>query len=106
MCNLEFPDLQLMYKEYSDQGFIILGVNTGGLGGMETEDHVRRFLEQTKVSFPVAWDDHSKDDFAWPPALSPFPRQALLGRDGTIRYLASEHIHEQLLRAVELALAE
>jgi len=84
-----------------------LGVNPGGFYGSEDEETVARFLDQTGVTFPVVWDSpRSYTRFAWPQAISPFPRQALVGRDGRIKYLASEHNNEALRAAVTEALAE
>jgi len=106
VCTLENKNLDQLYTDNLDQGFLIIGVNPGGLGGGETEDDVAAFLDQTGISFPVAWDDNSYSSFAWPDSISPFPREALVGRDGTIRYLASEYHAEALQSAVETALAE
>lgn len=106
MCSLEFPDLQQLYLTYAGQDFLVIGVDPGGLGGGETEDHVLDLIAQTGVTFPVAWDDGTYHDYAWPPAIAPYPRDALIGRDGTIAYLASEYHAEALETALLEALTE
>ena len=66
-----------------------------------------RFIEQTQVTFPVGWDDNrSYSQFSWPSAVSPFPRQALIGKDGTVKYIAAEYDQVSLEAAIEAALAE
>ena len=91
---------------HKDEGFTVLGVNPGGLGGGETEDNVLDFVSQTGATFPVVWDDGGYDDFAWGPSIAPFPRDVLIARDGTVRYLATEYQAAALEGAIEAALAE
>ncbi len=106
MCNQEFPDLEPLYQAHRDNGFIVVGLATGGVGGLETEQTLRAFIEQTGVTSPIAWDADSFNTFAWPDAISPFPRQALIGRAGDVRYLASEYDATALSAAIEAAVAE
>lgn len=50
-CKAEMPDMESVYKEYQDQDFIILAVNTG-----EGKDTVSKFIEKNNYSFPVLLD--------------------------------------------------
>jgi len=95
-----------LFGEYGDLGFVPVGIATGGLGGGETEETLQAFIEQTGVTFDIAWDSSTYNDYDWPPALSPYPRQALVGRDGTLRYVAAEHQGGALEAALVEALAE
>ncbi len=106
MCNLEFPDIEVLFETYRDQGFVPIGIATGGLGGGETEETLHAFVEQTGITFDIAWDSSTYYDYDWPPAVSPYPRQALVGRDGVLRYVAAEHQAGALESAIEAALAE
>ncbi len=105
MCNLEFPDLEPLYQDHRDDGFVPLGIAARG-GFDETEETLDAFVEQTGVTFAIVWDDGTRQQFAWPPAISPYPRHALVGRDGVIRYLAAEVQADDLEAAVVAALAE
>lgn len=91
-----------MWEPFGPQGVTVVGVATGGFG--EDAETLAAFLEQTNVTFLVVWDDGTYGQYAWPDALSPFPRQALVDRDGVVTYLASEHRPAELREAVEVLL--
>ncbi len=80
----------------------MLGVATGSFG--ESQSTLEEFVEQTGVTFPVVWDDGTYGLWDFPDAISPYPRQVVLGADGRVVYLASEHQEEALDRAVQDAL--
>ncbi len=85
----------------------MLGVDTGGQGGGESEEDVRAFIEQTLVTFPIVWDltPPTMKQFAFPPAISPYPRQVVIGKDGKVVYLNSEYDEDALRAAIVVALA-
>jgi hypothetical protein len=72
--------------------------------GGETDETLAAFLDQTHITFPVLWDSGSYGDLDWPEAMSPFPRQALVGPDGTLLYVAAEHRPSELEAAIHDAL--
>lgn len=78
------------------------------MGGQESEEDVLAFIEQTQCTFPMVWDQtpNTMQQFAFPPAISPYPRQVVLGKDGTIKYLNSDYDEDALRNAIEAALAE
>jgi peroxiredoxin len=105
VCALEFPDIEAnLFQPLGLQGLQILGVSTGSFN--ETEATLDAFAQQTGVTFPIVHDADTYSAYAWPSALSPFPRQVLIDREGVVRYLASEHREEELRAAVEDVLAE
>ena len=76
-----------------------------GLAGPDNNATLAAFLEQTGTTFPIAWDDGIlQDEITFPEAISPYPRQVVLDRNGRIAYLASEHSHSDLVSAIESAL--
>ena len=81
-----------------------LGIATGGLSSGETEETLQAFLDQTGVTFPIVWDNDSYNNYDWPPAISPYPRQALVDREGIITYLAAEYQAQALDDAIRAAL--
>ncbi len=85
-----------------DDGLFAIAVASGG----DSDDQLDAFLEQTGISFPLVRDEGTYGQIAWPPSISPYPRQALIGRDGKLAYSASEHQLAALENAVEAALAE
>ena len=52
-CRQEFPAFVRKYKQYQDQGFVILGVNTGD---SNSDDGVLTFARNTLVTFPIMRD--------------------------------------------------
>ncbi len=99
MCGLEFPDLEILDQQRSE--FTVIG-----LAGSDDLTTVQAFLAQTGVTFPIAWDDGVlRNQVAFPPAISPYPRQVLVDRRGRIAYVASEHRAEALTAAIDAALA-
>jgi len=77
-------------------------VATGG----DTDAQLEAFLDQTGIGFPLVRDEGTYSQYSWPPSISPYPRQALVGRDGTLAYAASEHQLQALENALVAALAE
>ena len=53
-CRKEMPDLEALYQQFKDQGFVVLAISN------ETETKVRPFIEKEKYSYPVLLDVGSK----------------------------------------------
>ncbi|MES1147145.1 MAG: TlpA disulfide reductase family protein, partial [bacterium] len=49
-CRKEMPDMQSLYDQFKDQGFVILSISD------ETEDKVKPFIEKAKYNFPILLD--------------------------------------------------
>ena len=79
----------------------MVGVNQGGLRGGDTDEIIRQFKAQTRVTFPLGvdvnktFDTYSADENG----ISPFPLDVIVGKDGTIEYLARE-FHPDEMKAV------
>ncbi|MBI9043262.1 MAG: TlpA family protein disulfide reductase [Anaerolineaceae bacterium] len=52
-CKAEFPDLEKVYKDYIDEDFVVLAVNSTAQDKLEA---AYAFLEKTEVTFPVFYD--------------------------------------------------
>jgi thiol-disulfide isomerase/thioredoxin len=50
-CRAEMPDLEELYRAYRHREFLVLAVNFG-----ESAPDVRRFVQDLKLSFPIAVD--------------------------------------------------
>ena len=92
----------MLYQDHMGEGFLAIAVSSGG----DSDDQLAVFVDQTGISFPLVRDEGTKSQFSWPPSISPYPRQALIGRDGTVAYTASEHELAALENALLAALAE
>ena len=108
MCGLEFPDLEAsVYQPYKDQDVIVVGINPGAMMmGGESAARVRAFVDQTRVTFPVGFDDgDSYKMFPYGGAISPFPLDVIVDRDGTIVYAERRYDGRAIRRAVADAVA-
>ncbi len=94
----------MLHRRYQDRGLRVYGVASRLFFGGETEATLAAFEDQVQVGFPILWDSGTYGDYDWPPATSPFPRQALIDADGTLIYLASEHRQGALEDAIRRAL--
>jgi len=85
----------------------VLGLSGSGLFGGETTETVRAFIEQTGVTFPIVRGDTTYSEYANPDgAISPYPLDVIIDREGTIRYLRHEFDGDAMVAQVEQLLAE
>ena len=69
--------------------------------GGDTTAIVQGFIDQTGVTFPVGWDaSGSYFDFPTDGAISPFPLDVVVDRQGLIAYVSREYDAEELLQVV------
>jgi peroxiredoxin len=53
-CRKEMPDLEMLYREFKDQGLVILAISD------EDADKVRPFITEQKVTYPILLDPGRK----------------------------------------------
>ncbi len=84
----------------------MLGVSGSGLFGSESTSTIAAFVEQTGVQFPILRGDTSYAEYAEPEgAISPFPLDVIVDRDGSIAYLRREFDAEAMLSTIDRLLA-
>jgi peroxiredoxin len=100
-CRVEMPGFQSVYDRHRESGFTIVGVSTDLRG----RDHVREFLEERSISYPIAMASGSiVRDYGGATAL---PTSFLIDRRGNIRHQVRGYFAEPALNsAVEKLLAE
>ncbi len=108
MCSLEFPDLQKqLHEPLRDAGLVVLGVSGDGLFGDESRTTLERFVEQTKVTFPILLGDDSRRAYGKPASrISPFPFDVIIDKEGKVRYASARFDAAQLRRVIDELLAE
>ncbi|MFH1524842.1 MAG: redoxin domain-containing protein [Chloroflexota bacterium] len=77
-CKAEMPELQVYYATHTDDGFVVIGIESG-----EPANTVENFVRQNKLSFPVWLDPHGV-------ALEAFqnwnlPNSCVIDREGIVR---------------------
>ena len=92
----------MLHQTYADEGVSGIAV----AGGCDPDQLVQAFRDTTGIAVPRVHDEDTYPQYAWPPSIAPYPRQALIGRDGTLVYAASEHQVTALETALVSALAE
>jgi thiol-disulfide isomerase/thioredoxin len=55
-CRFEIPELETMHKKYAPRGFEVVGVSIDESGA----DAVKAFVQEQKVSYPIALDPNAK----------------------------------------------
>ncbi len=108
MCVLEFPELETRIRQqYPEEEVVVLGLSGRGLFGNETTATLGAFVEQTGVSFPILRGDDTYFDYADPEgAISPFPLDVIVDRDGNIAYLRREFDADAMLLTIDRLLAD
>lgn len=76
-CVYEMPDLQRVYAQYRERGFVVLGIDVS-----EPADRVRRFVESNGIEFPILLDSEQKVTLDY--GVQSIPRSFLVAPDGVI----------------------
>lgn len=85
----------------------MLGLSGRGLFGNESVSTLAAFVDQTGVSFPILRDDTTYFDYGNPDgAISPFPLDVIIDRDGNIAYLRREFDADAMIMTIDRLLAE
>ena len=78
-----------------------------GLFGNESADTIEGFIEQTGVTFPILRGDTTYRNYANPDgAISPYPLDVIIDREGRITYLRHEYDGDAMVAEVERLLAQ
>jgi len=79
-CRAEFPAFVRKAKQYKDQGFVILGVNTQDAN---SDDGVLTFMRNTNVNFPIVRDRDDRLSRVY--NIRGLPTSFFIDRQGIIR---------------------
>ncbi len=81
----------MLYQAHKDEGLLVVGVAGTQIFGPDDTATLFEFVDQTAVTFPIARNEGSEDEFRWPQGSAPYPRTAILNADRQVVYLASDH---------------
>jgi cytochrome c biogenesis protein CcmG/thiol:disulfide interchange protein DsbE len=94
-CRQEMPAIQRIYREYRDQGFVVLGINTTV---QDDPFNIAPFVERYALTFPILLDETGVVSAAY--GLRSLPTSFFIDRDGTIHeVVVGGPMAEALLRA-------
>jgi peroxiredoxin len=79
-CVIEMPGFQRVYDDYRDRGFLVLGVSRD----QGDPARVRAFLEEKKITYPVAMAADA--DLGGLTDVTTLPTSFLIDREGRVRH--------------------
>lgn len=100
-CRIEIPELQRLHDKYASRGFEVIGISVDESG----IEPVKQFIDQQKVTYPIALDAEGKIAALFQTNF--LPTSVLLDRSGKIvwkRLGLIERDDPEVLKAIEEAL--
>jgi peroxiredoxin len=89
-CKAEMPVLQVYYNDHKDEGFTIIGIESG-----EPSAEVKAFVEQYGLTFPIWPDQSSQALVAF--RNSSLPSSYVIDQEGQVRYAWTGAISREML---------
>ena len=77
-CKASFPEMDKLYTEYKDQGFVVLAVSVDS-----TEKAYRSFADKSGVSFPLVHDQAKK--LVETAQIEAMPTSYMIDKEGVVR---------------------
>nr|MCU0766819.1 TlpA family protein disulfide reductase [Gammaproteobacteria bacterium] len=80
-CRKELPSMERLWRQFKDEGLVVLGVNVG-----ETGDEVFAFSKglETPLTFPLLLDEESAVAQSWP--VKGLPTTFLIDKQGRMAF--------------------
>jgi peroxiredoxin len=79
-CKAEMPAMQQVYRQFQDQGFVVLAVNSTS---QDSRNSALSFADQLGLSFPILWDDQGVVSDLY--QIKALPSTFFIDQEGTIR---------------------
>jgi len=76
-CIDEMPAIESVYEAYRDQGFVVVGINTG-----ESMAAIQGYVRRTGVTYPIALDPDAKAQKAY--KVYDLPRSVFIDANGIV----------------------
>ena len=97
-CRGEMPDIEAIYKEYSSDEVVILGVATPNIGQEGTKEEIKAFLNKNKYTFPVVFDETEEVINKY--AISAFPTTFIIDKEGNITKKAPGAMKKEMIKSL------
>ena len=98
-CKAEMPTLSKYFKEHSDQGFMLVGINAG-----DPADEVANFVDEYGLTFPILLDPNNKSLIFF--HTDNLPSSYVINRDGNVVLAWSGPISQAMLEKYVTPLLE
>ena len=96
-CRVEMPLLEAYFRDYSDQGFVILAIDLG-----ETMEEVQAFVDELGMTFPVLLDNDGRISALY--RILGYPSSVFIDSTGVIQAIHIGILSEtQLQESLNLA---
>jgi peroxiredoxin len=94
-----------LHQPLAEAGLVVIGLNAGGDYAGDDEARIRKFIDETGVTFPVGVDhERSYDLLGGGAGVSPFPLDVVIDRQGNIRLVTREYDPDHLASVIAQAL--
>lgn len=100
-CRAEMPEIQKLYESYQkepDSDVVILGVAGPGYGQEQSEDGVKKFLNDNGYTYPVLMDDGGKMFEQY--GITSFPTTFMITKDGKVFGYVSGQLTEEIMKNI------
>jgi peroxiredoxin len=93
-CRTEMPTIEKLYREYRDQGFIVLGLNSTI---QDNQEATTSFIKEYNLTFPIPLDELGEVSRTY--QIRSLPTSFFINRNGTINeVVVGGPMSEALLR--------
>jgi thiol-disulfide isomerase/thioredoxin len=110
-CQRNFPHYQAWYKDYADQGLVVIGIQTPETSAERSFEHVAAAVKSDGMAYPVLLDAESSNWNAWSNTM--WPTVYLIDKQGFLRRWWQGEMNwqdtpgeQQMRQTVEQLLAE
>lgn len=100
-CRAEMPDIQELYETYDQEGddaLVILGVASPNIGGEQSEEGVKQFLEDNGYTYPVLMDTTGKQFMNY--GVFSYPTTFMIDRDGNVFGYVSGQLSKDMMKSI------
>lgn len=100
-CRAEMPDIQELYETYDQEGddaLVILGVASPNIGGEQTEEGVKKFLEDNGYTYPVLMDTTGEQFMNY--GVFSYPTTFMIDRDGNVFGYVSGQLSKDMMKSI------
>ena len=100
-CRAEMPDIQKLYDTYDTEGddaLIVLGIAAPNMGSEQSEEGIKKFLEDNGYTYPVVMDTTGEIFNAY--GIFSFPTTFMIDRDGNVFGYASGQLSEDMMKSI------